>query len=117
MTTKQILRGAMFAMAVATVSTFAGGAYADMMASDFNWQNVIMSAGAKHHGMVSTEDAAMYSKNEPQFAGFAPWITENMKILDTNHDGMVDVDEMHAYMTEHHMTNEDLYKAWYRQGQ
>ena len=116
MTTKHILRAAVFALALATVSTFGGAAFATMPA-DFDWQNVIMSAGAKHHGMVSMEDAKTYSTREKQFAGFAPWIAENMKILDKNHDGMVDMDEMHAYMTEHHMTNEDLYKAWYRQAQ
>jgi hypothetical protein len=113
MTKKQILRAAIFAMAVANVTTIGGGAFAAMPA-DFDWQQVIMSAGAKHHG-VTMEDATAYSTREKQFAGFAPWIAENMKILDKNHDGMVDMDEMHAYMTEHHMTNADLYKVWYRQ--
>ena len=115
MTTKHVLRTAIFALAVATFTTFAGGAFAAMPA-DFNWQNIIMGA-AKHKGMVTMEDATAYSAREKQFAGFAPWIAENMKILDTNHDGMVDMDEMHAYMDAHHMTNEDLYKAWYRQAQ
>jgi len=108
MTTKHIVRATLMAMAAVVVMGFAGAA----SAAGFKWEDVINAAGK--NGMVTMEQATAYSEREEQFAGFAPWMSEHMKDLDMNHDGMVSMDEMHTYMAERHMTNDDLYKAWYR---
>ena len=112
---KHILHAAVMAVAIAGLAGFASTASAAMPAGT-TWQSVVTGA-AKHNGMVTMEDATAYSAREKQFAGFAPWIAENMKILDKNHDGMVDMDEVKAWMTEHHMSNDDMLKIWYREAQ
>jgi len=112
-TTTQI-RNAFFAgLAAALIAAFAGTASAQGF---MPWEDVVKMA-AKHNGMVSMEDATAFSEREKQFAGFAPWVAENMKILDINHDGMVSMDEVKAWMIEHHMSNGDMIKIWYREVQ
>jgi hypothetical protein len=112
MTRMPIRLALLMAVGAAVVTAFAGAAFA----GDLTWESVVSKA-AKHQGMVTMEDATSFSDREKQFSGFAPWIAENMKILDTDHDGMVSMDEIKVWMYMHHMSNDDMIKIWYREAQ
>lgn len=111
MTRNQIVTAALAVMMAAGIAAFAGSASA---AGFMPWEDVIKMA-AQHQGMVTMEDATSFSQREKQFAGFAPWVSENMKILDKNGDGMVSKEEIHDWMIANHVNNDDLVKIWYQQ--
>lgn len=111
MTRTQSFGTALIAAAVLATSAY----FAPVIAQGFMpWEDVIKMA-AKHNGMVTTEDATEFSQREKQFAGFAPWLTENMKILDRDRDGMVSMEEIKVWMYMHNVGNDDLVQIWYRQ--
>lgn len=111
MTRTQTFATGVMAAAIMAVSAY----YAPVVAQGFMpWEDVIKMA-AKHNGMVTMEDATSFSEREKQFAGFAPWVSENMKILDQNQDGMVSTDEIKVWMYMHKVGNDDLVQIWYRQ--
>ena len=107
MTKLKTLRSAL--MAGVAIAVLAGTAFAQGF---MPWDDILTKAMAGHKGltMEMTHD---FAQREKQFAGFEPWMISHFNEVDTDHDGSISMEEMHAWMDAHKMSGKELSDAWY----
>lgn len=103
---KFVLPAAVMAVAIA------GLASAAFAQGFMPWEDILTKATAGQKGMTM-EMMHDFATREKQFTGFEPFFVSHFNEIDTDHDGNVTMEEMHAWMDAHKMSSKELSAAWY----
>ncbi len=107
---KFVLPAAVMAVAIAGL---AGAAIAQGF---MPWEETLTKAMAGKKGMTM-EMMHDYASHEKDAAGFEPFFVSHFKEIDTDNDGDVTMEEMHAWMDLKKMSGKQLEEAWYKRAQ
>lgn len=111
-----MMKQTLFAMAIAfaTTGVYAAGETGFMPWT--TWRQDIWNAydSNKDGGLSMDEVKEMNHVLGEDFNGFQPWMTDHFAELDTNKDGIVHQNELHAMMEAHKYTDKQMVNEWYK---
>jgi EF hand len=105
---------------LAIALTFAAGTVAAEGETGFmpwtTWMKDVWAAYDmnKDGGLSMSEVTEMSRKLGEDMVGFQPWYMDHFAKLDTDKDGIVTAEELHAMMEADKMTDAEVVKAWLR---